>query len=80
MKEFTGTVVSDRMNKTVVVDVTRMWLHPKYRKTVKRTKKYLVHDEKNQAKVGDQIIFAETKPLSKHKKFTLKSIIDQTGK
>jgi small subunit ribosomal protein S17 len=79
MKEFTGTVVSDRMDKTIVVNVTRMWLHPKYKKTVKRTKKYLVHDERQSAKVGDQVIFTQSRPLSKRKQFTLKTIIDLKG-
>lgn len=71
MKSFTGTATSIQMDKTVVVEVTRQWLHPKYKKTVKRTKKYLVHDEKNQAKVGDVVTFKETKPVSKRKRFIL---------
>ena len=71
MKQFSGTVVSTKMDKTIVVEVTRKWTHPKYKKTVKRTKKYLVHDANNSAKVGDVVAFSETKPLSKRKRFAL---------
>ena len=71
MKTFTGTVTSTKMDKTVVVEVTRSWTHPTYRKTVKRTKKYLVHDEVNTSSVGDSVNFIETKPYSKLKRFCL---------
>jgi small subunit ribosomal protein S17 len=71
MKQFTGTVTSTKMDKTIVVEVTRQWVHPKYRKIVKRTKKYQVHDETNNHQVGDQVNFVETKPISKNKRFTV---------
>jgi small subunit ribosomal protein S17 len=74
MKTFNGKVVSTKMDKTIVVEVTRMWTHPIYRKRVKRTRKYLVHDEENQAKLNDQVLFAQTKPISKLKHFKLISI------
>ena len=74
MKTFTGTVISINMDKTTVVQVTRMWLHPKYKKTVKKTKKYLVHDEKNETKVGDEVVFSEHRPISKKKRFKLVNI------
>ena len=74
MKQFKGIVVSDKMDKTVSVLVERNWMHPIYKKSLKRTKKYLVHNELG-AKSGDVVIFAETKPLSKNKKFTLVEIV-----
>lgn len=74
MKTFQGTVTSNKMDKTVVVEVSSLWMHPKYKKQVKRTKKYLVHDEKNQAVIGDSVIFGETTPISKRKRFVLVEI------
>ncbi|MFC1653580.1 30S ribosomal protein S17 [Patescibacteria group bacterium] len=73
MKQFKGIVSSDKMENTVSVIVERNWMHPLYKKTVKKTKKYLVHDEKG-AKAGDVVIFEETKPISKRKKFKVVSI------
>lgn len=68
-KALTGTVVSDKMNKTVVVAVTRFVKHPKYQKYVKITKKYKAHDEANAAHVGDRVEIESTRPLSKDKHF-----------
>lgn len=70
-----GTVVSDRMNKTVVVKVERMMSHPVYGKTVKRTKKFKAHDEKNQCRIGDLVRLTETRPLSKEKRWRVVEII-----
>ena len=78
MKTFQGIVTSTKMDKTAVVQVTRMWMHPKYKKRVKRTKKYLIHDEKNIAKVNDKVIFSESKPISKRKSFKLESVISKS--
>ncbi|MEK7585947.1 MAG: 30S ribosomal protein S17 [Patescibacteria group bacterium] len=64
-----GVVVSDKMNKTIVVEVTRFVEHPKYGKRVKKTKKYKAHDENNSKKVGDMVQIEETKPISKDKHF-----------
>jgi len=64
-----GVVVSDKMDKTVVVELTRLKTHPKYFKKFKVTKRYKVHDENNDFKVGDEIYFAETSPFSKDKKW-----------
>lgn len=68
-KKFNGVVVSDKMDKTIVVrvDITRM--HPKYKKRFIESKNYKVHDEKNQHKVGDKVSFIECRPLSKDKKW-----------
>lgn len=64
-----GVVVSDKMDKTVVVEVTRFVEHKKYGKRIKKTKKYKAHDENNSKKIGDVIEIEETKPISKDKHF-----------
>lgn len=68
-KILTGKVVSDKMQKTVVVEVNRYVKHPKYKKYLTHTKRYKAHDENNQFKVGDQVSIRETRPLSKDKHF-----------
>lgn len=70
-RKFTGQVVSVKMNKTIVVRVDTMKLHPKYNKSYKVSKKYPVHDETNAAKPGDKVVFVETRPLSKTKRWGL---------
>lgn len=64
-----GVVVSDKMDKTVVVEVTRFIEHKKYGKRIKKSKKYKAHDEKNEKKIGDNVSIEETRPISKDKKF-----------
>ena len=71
MKNFTGTVTSTNMTHTASVEVTRRWLHPIYKKTVKRTKNYLVHDANQVAGVGDVVTFKPCRPISKRKHFML---------
>jgi small subunit ribosomal protein S17 len=80
MKTFTGLVVSDKMDKTIVVEVAREWVHPIYKKTVKRTKKYPVHDEQGLAKVGDRVDFVETKPYSKTVHFAVSKVLEKASK
>jgi small subunit ribosomal protein S17 len=75
MKTFIGTVISSKMDKTISVEVSRRWSHPLYQKTVKRTKKYLVHDDQNQAHPGDQVRFRESRPFSKKKRFLLLEVV-----
>jgi small subunit ribosomal protein S17 len=70
-----GTVLSDRMEKTVVVGVTRRVAHPLYGKQVVRTKKYYAHDEDGQARQGDVVRIVETRPLSKQKRWRLVEIV-----
>lgn len=70
-KRFKGIVTSDKMEKTIVVKVNRTKVHPIYKKRYRVTKKYKIHDQKNEAKVGDQVIFEECRPLSKDKKWRL---------
>ena len=72
-----GVVVSDKNDKTIVVKVERRLTHPVLKKTVRLTKKYHAHDEKNTAKVGDVVWIEETKPLSKLKRWALVSKADQ---
>jgi small subunit ribosomal protein S17 len=68
-KQLKGTIISDKMQKTVVVRVERIKAHPKYKKRYKVHKKYKVHDEKGEYKVGDQVVIEECRPLSKEKKW-----------
>lgn len=74
-KEFTGTVISDKMQKTIIVRITRMAKHPKYKRIIKRYSKFKVHDEKNIAKVGDMVWIQETRPLSKDKRFRIIEVL-----
>ena len=68
-KKFNGVVISDKMEKTIVVKVNSVKIHPKYKKRYTMSKKYKVHDEKNKFKVDDKVIFIECRPLSKDKKW-----------
>ncbi len=77
VKEIVGEVVSDKMNKTVVVAVENRTRHPKYKKTVVRTKKYKAHDEENQCHIGDRVRIRETRPLSRTKCWTVAEILDK---
>ncbi len=72
-----GVVVSDKMNSTLVVAVNERVRHPRYGKTVQRTKKLYVHDENNDAKVGDRVRVQETRPLSKLKRWRLTEIVER---
>lgn len=76
VKERVGDVVSDKMDKTIVVAIENRSPHPKYGKIVVRTKKYKVHDAENQCKIGDRVRIRETRPLSKTKRWTLEEIIE----
>ncbi|MEO1001975.1 MAG: 30S ribosomal protein S17 [Cyanobacteria bacterium J06638_7] len=77
-KERVGTVVSDKMDKTVVVAVENRFPHPIYKKTVSRTKRYKAHDETNGCKVGDRVRITETRPLSRTKRWTVAEVISPT--
>jgi small subunit ribosomal protein S17 len=68
-KKLKGIVVSDAMNKTIVVLVNRYVKHPKYKKYIKRSKKYKVHDEENKYKKGDKVLIQECRPISRDKHF-----------
>ncbi len=74
-KQRIGIVVSTKMDKTVIVVVQTRYQHPKYTKTVLKTKRYMAHDEENKCKAGDIILLEETPPISRQKKWTLKQIL-----
>ena len=76
-KEKIGRVVSDKMDKTIVVAVETKVRHPLYGKTVNRTTKFKAHDEKNEAKVNDRVLIMETRPLSKDKRWRLVEIMER---
>ncbi len=77
LKEITGKVVKIAGNKTATMVVERRVMHPRYHKIVKRFKKYLIHDENNEAKAGDIVKAKECKPLSKNKSFTLIQVVQK---
>ena len=66
-----GVVVSDKNDKTIVVEVERRFTHPLLKKTVRRSKKYHAHDEENRFKIGDQVAIEEARPLSKNKRWVV---------
>jgi len=74
-KIYTGNVVSDKMDKTVVVAVTRITQHPVYKKTIKKITKFKAHDEENKCKEGDRISIIESRPLSKDKRWKVLDIV-----
>jgi small subunit ribosomal protein S17 len=80
IKERLGVVVSDKMDKTIVVAIENRVTHKKYGKIVSKTKRYKVHDENNECQTGDYILIVETRPLSKTKRWTLKEIKQKSSK
>ncbi len=78
-KEVVGEVVSNKMNKTIVVEVMRKKSHPLYGRVISNDKKFYAHDEKNEAHVGDVVRLEETRPLSKLKRWRLKEIVRKTA-
>lgn len=76
-KMLVGTVVSDKMDKTVVVAVNTLRWHPLYRKQMKRTTRYKVHDEDNECRVGDRVRVMQSRPLSRDKRFRVVGIIER---
>lgn len=76
-KVYTGKVISNKMDKTVVVAITRLYQHPVYKKTVKKITKFMAHDEGNICKVGDTVKIIETRPLSRHKRWAVLEILER---
>ncbi|MEE8484887.1 MAG: 30S ribosomal protein S17 [Nitrospinota bacterium] len=74
-----GTVVSSKMEKSVVVKTERKMLHPVFKKYIKRTKKFVAHDAENQCKEGDVVKIEETRPLSKTKRWKIISVLEKAG-
>ena len=79
LKERVGTVVSDKMDKTVVVAVENRFPHSIYQKTVSRTTRYKAHDEGNQCRVGDRVRITETRPLSRTKRWAVAEVLTNTS-
>jgi len=78
-KEILGTVVSDKMDKTIVVELVKMTVHPVFKKTMRRWSKIKAHDEKNSAKTGDVVKLIETRPASKDKRWRLAGIVEKAA-
>jgi small subunit ribosomal protein S17 len=76
-KTLTGIVVSNKMEKTVVVSVERLVRHTMYKKYIRRKAKFMAHDEGNQCQVGDRVLLTQTRPLSKEKRFKVTKIIEK---
>lgn len=74
---YTGKVVSDKMDKTVVVSVTRLFQHPAYKKTIKRVTKFKVHAPEGICKAGDMVSIVETKPISKDKRWVVIKVLER---
>ncbi|MDA8096381.1 MAG: 30S ribosomal protein S17 [Clostridia bacterium] len=74
----TGTVVSDKMDRTVVVAVETLGQHPLYGRTIRRTKKFMAHDDENQCRMGDKVKIMETRPLSRHKRWRVTEILERS--
>ena len=79
-KTAVGVVISDRMDKTVVVMVEQLVLHPLYKKYIRRKKKFMAHDEENQCRAGDRVEIIETRPLSKYKRWRVRKILERAKK
>jgi small subunit ribosomal protein S17 len=78
-RTITGTVVSDKGNKTIVINVAVRKTHPLYKKQYTVNTKFMAHDEENEAKVGDRVLIAECRPMSARKRFMLKRIVERGG-
>ncbi|RJX34437.1 MAG: 30S ribosomal protein S17 [Desulfarculus sp.] len=78
-KGLTGVVVSDKMDKTVVVQVERLIKHPVYKKYVRRRAKFMAHDEKNDCHVGDTVLIRQSRPLSRHKRWRVSKVVERVA-
>lgn len=76
-KVYTGKVLSDKMDKTVVVAVTKLYQHPVYKKTVKKVTKFKAHDAENRCKIGDTVSIIEARPMSKEKRWAVLEIVEK---
>ncbi len=76
-KQLIGKVVSNKMDKTVVVEIENLVMHPLYKKSVRRSKKIKSHDERNECSIGDTVKIEETRPLSKDKRYRLVEIVEK---
>ena len=76
-KTIVGSIIGDKMDKTVVVSVERITKHPQYGKYIKKRVKYMAHDEKNECGAGDKVMLVETRPLSKRKRWRVKEVLEK---
>lgn len=76
-KSYEGKVVSDKMDKTAIVAVTRLFQHPVYKKTVKKVARFKAHDPENKCKTGDKVSIIETRPISKEKRWAVLEILER---
>jgi small subunit ribosomal protein S17 len=74
-----GVVVSDKMEKTVVVEVERFVMHPMYQKYLRRRSRFMAHDEKDECRIGDRVAIRETRPMSRHKRWAVTQILDRAS-
>ncbi|MBM4230531.1 MAG: 30S ribosomal protein S17 [Gammaproteobacteria bacterium] len=79
LRTLTGRVVSNKMNKTIAVDIERLVKHPRYGKYIRRTTRLLAHDETNESREGDTVIIAECRPLSRNKSWRLVSVVERAS-
>lgn len=75
----TGVVVNNKMDKTVVVEVSRTVIHPVYKKFVRRRKRFMAHDEENRCRIGDEVMIVETRPLSRHKRWRVRKVVKEAA-
>ena len=78
-KTLVGVVSGDKMDKTVIVAVNRLVLHPVYKKYIRKKKKVKAHDERNECHIGDKVLLTETRPLSKEKRWRVKEILERAA-
>lgn len=78
-QEKLGVVISNKMNKTVVVEVERYVMHPLYHKYLRQRSRFMVHDEKNACGIGDRVTIRETRPLSRRKRWVVRSILEKAS-
>jgi small subunit ribosomal protein S17 len=78
-KTLVGVVSGDKMDKTVIVSVNRLVLHPVYKKYIRKKKKVKAHDERNDCHIGDKVLLIETRPLSKEKRWRVKEILERAA-
>lgn len=76
-RRLTGTVVSNKMQKTAVVQVEKTFRHPLYGKVISEAKRYMAHDEQNEAELGDTVVIVESRPISRHKRWVIQEIVRQ---
>ena len=78
-QEKIGVVISNKMDKTVVVEVERYVMHPLYQKYMRRRSRFMAHDEKNTCAIGDRVTISETRPLSKRKRWVVRTVVDKAS-